>query len=112
MNKREREILNVLSESPDPMTSTQVCDAKRSFTQSTVIAVLRKLLHMGLIETQGVTHSGKVLTRLFAPTPKAKEAVIAHYLAELEETRGIVTADEIRDAALAAGIAVSKKGQA
>ena len=52
--------------------------------------------------------SGKVLTRLFAVTPKAKEAVIAHYLKEMEETRGIVTADEIRDAALAADIATGR----
>ena len=108
MNKREREILNVLAESPEPMTSTQVCNARRSFTQSTVIAVLRKLLGEGLIETRGVTHSGKVLTRLYVSTPKAREAVIAHYLAELEETRGIVTVDEIRDAAQAAGIAAGK----
>ena len=108
MNQREREILNVLSESPEPLTSTQICDARKNFTQSTVIAVLRKLLGQDLIETRGVTHSGKVLTRLFAVTPKAKEAVIAHYLKEMEETRGIVTADEIRDAALAADIATGR----
>ena len=61
MNKRELDVLNILFASESEMTSTDICNVQRDLTQSTVIAVLRKLLIDGLVEVAGVTHSGNCL---------------------------------------------------
>lgn len=95
MTKRELEILNVLFKSNDAMTSADICNARNKLTQSTVIAALRKLLKDKLVEVVGVTHSGKVLSRTYRPTPEAKEAVLNYYLQELDNVKAVFTIDEL-----------------
>ncbi len=82
--ERELDILNVLLNSGEPMTSTDIANTKRGndyLTQSTVITVLRKLLKEGYIEVTGVTHSGNVLSRTYVATESAREDII-QYIAE------------------------------
>lgn len=98
MNKRDLEVLNILFKSESEMTSTDVCNAQHDLTQSTVIAVLRKLLGDGLVQVAGVTHSGKVLSRTYLPTSEAKKAVLEYFRQEIEDVGAIFSIDELRDA--------------
>lgn len=98
MNKRELDVLNILFRSEREMTSTDICNVQRDLTQSTVIAVLRKLLKDNLVEVAGVTHSGKVLSRTYRPTPEAKKAVLKYYCQEIRNAGAIFTIEELKDA--------------
>ncbi len=97
MNQRELEVLNIIYAEGKPLMSTDIVNCKRDLTQSTVIAVLRKLLAMGAVEVSGVTHSGKVLSRTYAPGPKAKEKISQYYEEELARTKNILSMEEISE---------------
>lgn len=98
MNKRDLDVINILFKMSSEVTSTDICNEQKDLTQSTVIAVLRRLLKENLIEVAGVTHSGKVLSRTYCPTPKAKQAVIAYFLKELDDVKNIFSIDELVEA--------------
>lgn len=95
MNTRELDVMNILCAAGEPLTSTQITYEDRTLTQSTVISVLRKLLQDELVSVAGVTHSGKVLSRTYVPGPRAKEAVIAHYIEQFRKTKSVLTCDEL-----------------
>lgn len=75
LNPRELEILNILWSSEVSMTSVDIIEQGHRLSQSTVQAVLRKLLKAGLVEVTGSTHSGNVLSRLFKPTEESREVI-------------------------------------
>ena len=50
INPRELEILNILWNSEEPMTSSQIVNVGDMLSQSTVQTVLRKLLKAKLVE--------------------------------------------------------------
>lgn len=83
INNRELEVIGILGYKKQPMTSTQIVNAGKDLTQSTVQAVCRKLMAAGYLETVGVTHSGNVLSRQFALTDQGKagvlEDLVQHY---------------------------------
>lgn len=79
LNTRELDVLNILWKTDEPMTSTDIVNQQRSLTQSTVIAVLRKLLKDNLVEVAGVTHSGKVLSRTYRPTDKSQKVIVDNF---------------------------------
>ena len=97
LSVRELNVLNILAEK-EPATSTDICNGMHELTQSTVIAVLRKLLAANFVEVTGVTHAGKVLTRQYVLTPAGKQAVINHFLTELESVKNIISIDDIQNA--------------
>lgn len=76
MNPRELDVLNILWKSEQPMMATDIVNTGDGLTQSTVTAVLRKLLHAKLVEVVGVTHSGKVLSRTYRPTEASRDAIL------------------------------------
>ena len=80
LNQREYDVLNILWKSEEPMMSTDIVNEMKDLTQSTVIAVLRKLLKDNLVEVCGVTHSGKVLSRTYRPTEESKEVLLNSFL--------------------------------
>ena len=80
LNPRELDVLNILWKSGKPMTSTDIVNEMRGLTQSTVIAVLRKLLGDNLVEVCGVTHSGKVLSRTYRPTEQSRQELMDNFL--------------------------------
>lgn len=82
MNKRELDVLSILYRAKRPLIGTEIVNAGRGLTQSTVTAVLRVLKRKDLVEVSGVAYSGKVLSRQYEPTPKAKKAVL-EYLADI-----------------------------
>ena len=53
MNPRELDVLNILWKSEAPMMATDIVNAGEGLTQSTVTAVLRKLLNAKLVEVVG-----------------------------------------------------------
>ena len=79
MNPRELDVLNILWKSDEPMTSSDIVNEQKGLTQSTVIAVLRKLLKDELVEVSGVTHSGKVLSRTYRPTEASREIILENF---------------------------------
>lgn len=79
MNPRELDVLNILWKTDEPMTSTDIVNEQKGLTQSTVIAVLRKLLKDGLVEVAGVTHSGKVLSRTYRPTEESRDLILQNF---------------------------------
>lgn len=79
MNPRELDVLNILWKSEEPMMATDIVNAGEGLTQSTVTAVLRKLLHAKLVEVVGVTHSGKVLSRTYRPTEESREVILQDF---------------------------------
>ena len=79
MNPRELDVLNILWRSDEPMMATDIVNAKLGLTQSTVTAVLRKLLADNLVEVVGITHSGRVLSRTYRPTVASRELILKDF---------------------------------
>lgn len=68
-----------------------IVNSGAELTQSTVQAVLRKLLANELVEVQGVTHSGNVLSRTFGPTAKSKDVLTEKFLQDYKSFRSIIS---------------------
>ena len=90
LNPRELEVLKILHENERALTSTEIVNSGEELTQSTVQAVLRKLLAAELVEVQGVTHSGNVLSRTFGATSKSKEVLTEMFLGEIRSFHSII----------------------
>lgn len=91
LNPRELEVLKILHESERALTSTEIVNSGEELTQSTVQAVLRKMLATELVEVQGVTHSGNVLSRTFGATEKSKEILTQKFLDDLRNFHSIIS---------------------
>lgn len=95
-NPRELDVLNILwKKSDEALTSTDIVNEQRGLTQSTVIAVLRKLMNEGLIEVVGITHSGKVLSRTYRPTEKSKKAIMNNFINDYFNFKNIISKSDI-----------------
>lgn len=90
ISQREREVLGIMYTADQALTSSQIVNLGNGMTQSTVQAVLRRLMAADLIEVQGITYSGKVLSRTFGVTEKAKELLIQHFLEFLRTYKSII----------------------
>ena len=102
LNPRELDVLNVLwKKSDDALTSTDIVNEQRGLTQSTVIAVLRKLLQDNLVEVAGVTHSGKVLSRTYRPTEESKNVILQNLAEQYSHFKNVVSKTQLFDAILA-----------
>ncbi len=95
MNQRELDVLSILLNSGEAMTGTDIVNQKRDITQSTVTAVLRKLLHEGYIEVNGVVHSGKVLSRTYVPTESARSAVLQYLRKLYQPFSDVISIEEV-----------------
>ena len=80
LNQRDLDVLAILFSAEKSLTATEIVEYKRGLTQSTVTAVLRKLLKDGLVEVDGVTHSGKVLSRTYKSSEKSLQAVTDYFV--------------------------------
>ena len=79
LNPRELDVLNILWKSEEAMMATDIVNAGEGLTQSTVTAVLRKLLKDELVEVVGITHSGRVLSRTYRPTETSREVILQNF---------------------------------
>lgn len=97
INQRELEILDILWRASKPLMVTEIIDADpgKKLTQSTVTAVVRKLLNNGLVEVCGVEHSGKVLSRTYKPTMKSRDLIVENIVEMYGSIRHIVSPNEL-----------------
>ena len=80
LNPRELDVLNILWKTGDEMMATDIVNAGEGLTQSTVTAVLRKLLKEELVEVVGITHSGRVLSRTYRPTENSRQVILDNFI--------------------------------
>lgn len=95
LNPRELDVLNILWSTDKEMTSTDIVNEMRGLTQSTVIAVLRKLAQDGFVEVAGVTHSGKVLSRTYRPTESSKEYITQHFTEDYASFTNVISQSDM-----------------
>ncbi len=100
MNPRELDVLNILWSSEAPMMATDIVNAGHGLTQSTVTAVLRKLLKEKLVDVVGVTHSGKVLSRTYRPTEASREVILENFTSNYGNFRNVISKSSICSAIL------------
>lgn len=95
LNTRELDILNILWNSGVPMTSSDIVNAGRGLSQSTVQAVLRKLLNANLVKVSGITHSGNVLSRQYEPESSSKNIILHQFLEDYRNFSNIISKEEL-----------------
>lgn len=95
LNRRELDVLNILWKTDVAMTSTDIINEMCGLTQSTVIAVLRRLLKEGLVEVSGVTHSGKVLSRTYRPTVASRDVIMDHFAADYAQFKEVIAQSDL-----------------
>lgn len=90
LNSKELDVVKILHDSDHALTSTEIVNSEINLTQSTVQAVLRKLLALELVEVQGVTYSGNVLSRTFGLTEKSQDLLTEKFLQDYKCFRTII----------------------
>ena len=95
LNEREMDILSILWGTDEAMTAMDIVNAKKGLTQSTVTAVIRKMLNAGWVDAVGVTHSGKVLSRTYRPTEASINAILNHFKEFYQSASNIFTPSEM-----------------
>ena len=95
LNPRELDVLNILWKKNEEMTASDIVNEQRGLTQSTVIAVLRKLLSYDLVEIAGITHSGKVLSRTYRPTPGSKDVIMNSFADDYAHFKDVISKSDM-----------------
>lgn len=95
IHPRELEILNILWNSDVALTSSDIIEEGNRLSQSTVQAVLRKLLKDGLVQVEGVTHSGNVLSRTYKPTEASRDVITKQFVNNYSGIQNIVSKQSI-----------------
>lgn len=95
IHPRELEILNILWNSDTALTSSDIVAAGNRLSQSTVQAVLRKLLTNGLVAVEGMTHSGNVLSRTYKPTEASRDVITEQFVKNYCDIENIVSKQSI-----------------
>lgn len=95
MNVRELDVLNILWNHDEPMTAIDIVNERRGLTQSTVTAVLRKLLKANLVQVEGVTHSGKVLSRTYRPTEASRNVILESFTEDYRSFTNVISGADI-----------------
>ena len=106
---REIQIINTIFSSDMPMKSMDIVMKNPGLSQSTVQAILRKLLKNGLVEVVEMVHSGNVLARAFRGTEKAKEEVLMYMVDEYQKVSGVLSISELAEAMIADETDIQKK---
>ncbi len=108
MNPRELDVLDILWKSDEPMMATDIVNAKTGLTQSTVTAVLRKLLQDNLVEVVGITHSGRVLSRTYRPTEASRDIILKDFTESYNSFSNVINESTLCAAILTADKAPEK----
>lgn len=98
MNNRELDVLSILWGANRPLTSSEIVNAGKGLSQSTVQAVLRKLLTEKIVKVSGITHSGNVLSRQYEPDTRAKEMVMKYFIDRYRGFEKIISKEEVIEA--------------
>lgn len=95
IHPRELEILNILWGSDKALTSMDIVNAGNGLSQSTVQAILRKLLKNDMVTVDGITHSNTVVSRTYRPTERSKVVVLHQFVEQYKGISNIVSKDEV-----------------
>ena len=95
LTKMDVRILEVLWESKEPLSYSQIVEVEPSLNVNTVQAQLRKLLKQGLIHVADVGYSGTVLCRNYEASCTKEELLTANYLEELSQLEERPTASSL-----------------
>ena len=87
LTERDMEILNILWESTESMTASQLIEADPTLTINMVQAVLRRLLKKNLIQVDKIVYSRTALCRSYSPTVSASEFTLLHIGQEYQKLR-------------------------
>lgn len=98
MNQRDLDILNILWSTDKPLIAIDIVNQRKELTQSTVTAVLRKLLKKGLVQVEGFTHSGRVLSRTYRPTEASKAAILDYFVEQYSYFSKVIAPEELYNA--------------
>lgn len=79
---RDMDILDILWKPENPMTASQITDAKDGLTINTVQSVLQKLLKLELVEVADIVYSGTVLCRSYRAAVSAQEITLPYFVCE------------------------------
>lgn len=88
LTRRDMDILNILWNSQNPMTASEITNAKEGLTINTVQAVLRKLLKQELVEVADIVYSGTVLCRSYRAAVSAQEITLSRFVSESRQLPG------------------------
>lgn len=91
ITKRDLDILNILWDSSEPMTASQIVQKNSELTMNTVQAVLRKLLSEKLIEVAKIVYSGTVLSRSYQTSVSPGDFAISQLTGEFREYSSKIT---------------------
>lgn len=75
--------------------ATDIVNARIGLTQSTVTAVLRKLLKDNLVEVAGITHSGRVLSRTYRPTEASRDLILQDFTQSYSNFSDVISASTL-----------------
>lgn len=79
VGNKELDILDVLWNSPKPLTVTMICEANPNLNYNTVQSCIKKLSKKGLVEVGEIVYSGTVLTRSYQPLLSREEFILNQY---------------------------------
>lgn len=95
--EREIEILNILWKADCALAAFEIVEEGNRLSQSTVQAILRKLLKEELVEVEGVKYSGNVLTRTYRPASKTREMMRQQTLKDILNATYIIGEDKAKE---------------
>lgn len=95
LNPREVDVLSILWNKGEPMMATDIVNEGHGLTQSTVTAVLRRLLNEELVEVTGITHSGRVLSRTYIPTEASRAVITKNIVDFYKSVSAAITPSEL-----------------
>lgn len=78
-SKREKEIMDILWNSDEALTASEIISHNQELKMPTVQAVLKKLLNNNIVEVADIVYSGNVLSRTYHPCISADEYANIQY---------------------------------
>lgn len=88
LTNREKDILDILWESPESLVASEVTAAREDLSINTVQAVLKKLLQKELIQIDEIVYSGTVLSRSYKPTLSPERFEVQKFIAYYAKASG------------------------
>ncbi|MDO5337699.1 MAG: BlaI/MecI/CopY family transcriptional regulator [Eubacteriales bacterium] len=85
LTEKDLEVLEILWDSPVPMTAAEIVKQREYFTVNTVQSIVRKLLKHKLIQIDSIVYSGTVLTRCYRPAMSRDEFAASKFISEAKK---------------------------
>ena len=85
LTRRDMDIMNILWQSEEHMTASQIAGVNPDLTINTVQAVIRKLLKEKLIKIDNIVYSGTVLCRCYTPAISADDFALSQFSCEYQK---------------------------